>query len=227
MLIIQKSKIVFLTALFILCIMVFAPASFADQRIDPDDCNFIIEGQTYTNETITFTDTSIPEEGYIKYYLWDFGDESEEDESADPTHIYTTPGNYTITHIIYEYRSTGRFMSTMSKTIEVLEPPSQMTETSGTDNSTPLINEEVTVPQDDPVSDTQNIEYGISPLEIIDLTISDILPNEIAATSEVASVTLPATLEGSSVQGISNEVDTQTQDTESVTLAGSYAQATI
>lgn len=126
-----------------------------------------------------------------------------------------------------ETQTTELSVTTQEETPDVTtEDQTPQIDTTSTDTSTP-ITEEITVPQDTPVSDTQNTESGISPLEIIDLTISDILPDEIAATSEVASVTLPATLEGNSVQGISNEVDTQTQDAEPVTLAGSYAQATI
>lgn len=251
----QKFGFTFLAALFITCILVFAPASVAITVDSPpeDGCDFEInDGPYYVNESITFTDISNPSNGNIVEHIWDFRDDSGWDYSTNPTHTFTEEGYYKV-HLVIVMDNGNIY--THSERIEVIEEPiipqdtpvvdeTQDTETSivetpvttedqtpqidttSTDTSTP-ITEEITVPQDTPVSDTQNTESGISPLEIIDLTISDILPDEIAATSEVASVTLPATLEGNSVQGISNEVDTQTQDAEPVTLAGSYAQATI
>lgn len=248
MLIIQNIKTIFLAALFTACVLGSVPISMA-VAVDyqPDNtCSFEVSaGPYYVDEPVTFTDTSSFPQGYIREHIWEFNDGSDAENSVDATHEFTEPGNYTVN--LWVTRNYVDYF-TCSRTIEVLEQPiveeptvidystpldtptetqPPQIDTTSTDTSTPLTNEEVTVPQDTPVSDTQNIESGISPLEIIDLTISDILPNEIAATSEVSSVTLPTTLEGNSVQGIPNEVDTQSQDTESVTLAGSYAQATI
>lgn len=247
MLITQRNKFVFFAVLFITSILVFAPISWSIGMDTPPEegCNFIISsGPYYANEPITFTDTSNPPSGNIIEHLWDFNVENGLDNSVNPTHTFTDPGYYTINLAIT--MDNGKIY-THSETIEVLEQPiveeptvidystpldtpteiqPPQIDTTSTDTSTPQTDEFI-VPQDTPVSDTQNIESGISPLEIIDLTISDILPTEVAATSEVSSVTLPTTLEGNSVQGIPNEVDTQSQDTESVTLAGSYAQATI
>lgn len=215
MLITQRNKFVFLAVLFITSILVFAPISWSIGMDTPPEegCNFIISsGPYYTNEPITFTDTSNPPSGNIIEHLWDFNVENGLDNSVNPTHTFTDPGYYTINLAIT--MDNGKIY-THSETIEVLEQPI-VEEPIVTDDPTPL----------DTPTETQTTESSvIPPLEIIDLTINDILPTEIAATSEVASVTLPATLEGNSVQGISNEVDTQ--DTESVTLAGSYAQATI
>lgn len=46
-------------------------------------------------ETITFTDAST---GDIATHVWDFGDGSPLSYDVNPSHTYTTPGTYTVTH---------------------------------------------------------------------------------------------------------------------------------
>jgi PKD repeat protein len=59
----------------------------------------------FTGNIISFTDISIPT-GTITSWDWDFGDGSLHSTAQNPTHIYLTPGTYTVTliaHSMTEY----------------------------------------------------------------------------------------------------------------------------
>lgn len=58
--------------------------------------NFTCPNIVYVNQTINFTDSSITIPGYIKEYIWNFGDGSTSNE-PNPTHKYTKEGVYTVT----------------------------------------------------------------------------------------------------------------------------------
>jgi PKD repeat protein len=48
------------------------------------------------NTTIQFTDTSTDQDGSIKTWIWDFGDNTKKSTKKNPTHIYSNPGIYSI-----------------------------------------------------------------------------------------------------------------------------------
>jgi PKD repeat protein len=68
-------------------------------------CNGFLEGdQGCLPFTATFTDNSLSDAG-IQSYFWDFGDGNTSTE-ASPTHVYTTPGTYTVTYTIADHYRT-------------------------------------------------------------------------------------------------------------------------
>lgn len=63
--------------------------------------------------SVAFTDESTPASG-ITYWSWDFGD-GQESEEQNPTHVYVTPGTYTVTlHV-----ASAKGIDTVSDTVEV------------------------------------------------------------------------------------------------------------
>lgn len=50
-----------------------------------------------TGLSVAFTDTSEDSDGTVEEYSWDFGDGSEPDTTANPTHVYAEAGTYTVT----------------------------------------------------------------------------------------------------------------------------------
>jgi len=96
----QSFTFIFLPALFVTCILVFAPTSVAIAMDCPNGCSCfnISDGPYYVNESINFTDNSEFPQGYIREYQWNFNDSSEIDYSTNPAHVFTEPGNYTIYH---------------------------------------------------------------------------------------------------------------------------------
>ncbi|MBI5681443.1 MAG: PKD domain-containing protein [Methanobacterium sp.] len=73
----------------------------------------------YTNQPITFTDTSTDVGGDITSYSWNFGDGTA-DTSANPTHTFTNPGTYTVTHTVIDNNTK---ISTSTKNITVTNQP--------------------------------------------------------------------------------------------------------
>ena len=53
--------------------------------------------------TVAFQDSSA---GAVLFHLWDFGDGSPPDTSANPVHVYQAPGSYTVTLVAYSWCST-------------------------------------------------------------------------------------------------------------------------
>jgi hypothetical protein len=51
---------------------------------------------------------------YAKKYYWDFGDGTIDSSSVNPTHNYTSPGNYTVTLTAVNYYQVNTYTSTIS-----------------------------------------------------------------------------------------------------------------
>jgi PKD repeat protein len=65
----------------------------------------------YTGSIIQFTDISTPT-GAITSWDWDFGDASSHSTDQNPTHIYLTPGIYTVTLIAYSLSESDTVVKT-------------------------------------------------------------------------------------------------------------------
>jgi len=80
-------------------------------------------------DTIHFTGTASG--GYEPYtWLWDFGDESTSTDQ-NPTHVYTTPGNYSITLTVYDAIQQTATDTATATIIQVFEPELQITSLKG------------------------------------------------------------------------------------------------
>ena len=66
-------------------------------------------------EVVSFTDRSYDPDGSIVSWCWDFGDGTTSSD-RNPTHVYTSPGTYTVTLTVRDDRGAER---SMSKTIQV------------------------------------------------------------------------------------------------------------
>ena len=72
--------------------------------------------------TVTFTDHSLPgPSGPITGWAWDFGD-SGTSSLQNPTHTYTTPGNYTVTLIVTGTSPDGTSTRVRTNYIRILDP---------------------------------------------------------------------------------------------------------
>ncbi|PIR97234.1 MAG: hypothetical protein COT91_02570 [Candidatus Doudnabacteria bacterium CG10_big_fil_rev_8_21_14_0_10_41_10] len=72
------------------------PAEPIVQPNVPPTARILGPDNAYTGKAVDFRgDSSYDSDGYIKSYNWDFGD-SEGSTLARPTHIYKSPGNYTV-----------------------------------------------------------------------------------------------------------------------------------
>ncbi len=83
-------------------------------------CKFTVSSSPYyINQPLTFTGASKDLEGYITDYHWNFGDGNETTSSTpvNPTHSYSNPGVYTVTHTV---TSNSSKTATSSKTITVV-----------------------------------------------------------------------------------------------------------
>lgn len=65
-------------------------------------CKFTVSSPCYINQPVTFTEGSTDLNGYITGYTWNFGDGNEISGTipTNPSHTYTTPGIYTVTHTV-------------------------------------------------------------------------------------------------------------------------------
>lgn len=74
------------------CVTVVAPNS--------EQCGGVSGSPIYYKwpMTVTFTDTSLNNSGAT--YLWDFGDGSALGTTANPTHLYSAPGSFTVTQTV-------------------------------------------------------------------------------------------------------------------------------
>ncbi len=84
---------------------------------------------------VTFTDLSIADTTLVSW-LWDFGD-GNTSTSQNPTHIYTTSGTYLISLTIENVLGCGDD-TTITQTLEVLNPPVPAFSISDSANCTPL-----------------------------------------------------------------------------------------
>ena len=78
---------------------------------------FAVSGNQ-VGETISFASTSADTDGSIVSYLWDFEDGLPE-TGANPTHIFDTPGDYTVTLIVWD--DFGR-AARCAKTLHITAP---------------------------------------------------------------------------------------------------------
>jgi len=83
-------------------------------------CRFTISNNQYINQPLTFTDTSNVLNGYITNYYWNFGDGGEISSSTSnsPTHTYSNPGIYTVTHTVTD---SNLKTASISKTVSVVD----------------------------------------------------------------------------------------------------------
>lgn len=80
---------------------------------------FIVAPDACQNSTVSFTDTTIIIGGVITGWNWDFGDGNTSTQQ-NPTHVYTTPGTYTIT---LDVTSSGGCTSSATGTITIFPQP--------------------------------------------------------------------------------------------------------
>ncbi len=74
--------------------------------------------EVFVNETIHFSSNgSYDPDGVIVAYLWDFGDHNTS-QLANPTHIYTTPGNYSVILTVIDNQG----LSNMDLVLVVVKP---------------------------------------------------------------------------------------------------------
>jgi gliding motility-associated-like protein len=71
------------------------------------------------NDTVQFTDTSVPNVGSITTWNWNFGD-SNISTLQNPSHVYTAPGPYVVTLVV---TSTNGCRDTIVDTVNVYYPP--------------------------------------------------------------------------------------------------------
>ncbi len=71
------------------------------------------------NSPVSFTDNSTTT-GFITSWTWDFGDSSPTNNLQNPTHVYTTGGNYTVTLVV---TSNNGCQSTVTQLVNVYYTP--------------------------------------------------------------------------------------------------------
>ncbi|MGB9937067.1 MAG: PKD domain-containing protein [Methanobacterium sp.] len=132
----------FLAALFVGSILIFAPtstASLSAVEITPDlTCDFTFSNtEIYINQPVSFATASYSDGGNITDYLWDFGDGSPTETSPNAVHTYTVPGVYTVTHYVTD--DYGK-MSILNREIIVSEPLQSVSSTDGSNKSVDIEN---------------------------------------------------------------------------------------
>jgi parallel beta-helix repeat protein len=112
---------------------------------------------TIENNTVTFTDTTT---NLPTSWIWDFGDGKISTEK-NPTHTYTTPGNYTITLTVStKYGDTNSTTKTITVgTIDTTAPTVTANPTNGTYNTT----QTVSLISDDPTATIYYTTDGTDP----------------------------------------------------------------
>ena len=68
---------------------------------------FTSSSTALTGQAVSFTNTSYDPDGSIEYVLWDFGDGLPSTD-FNPTHIYTKPGNYTVSLVVWDNAGRGK-----------------------------------------------------------------------------------------------------------------------
>jgi len=91
---------------------VFAPENIAPQA------SFKVSKEPTAGKKISFTDTSIDDDGTIESFSWDFGDGKTSDKQ-NPSHTYSSAGKYNVTLTVTD---NGGKVTSYSSVINVLEP---------------------------------------------------------------------------------------------------------
>jgi PKD repeat protein len=91
---------------------VFLPENIAPQAA------FKVSKEPTAGNKISFTDTSIDDDGTIESFSWDFGDGKTSDKQ-NPSHTYSSPGKYNVTLTVTD---NGGKVTSYSSVINVSEP---------------------------------------------------------------------------------------------------------
>ncbi len=98
-----------------------ADAWYHSNRVRGDlSCSFFLNDSLYyINQPLTFIETSYDFGAQIISYFWDFGDGKNltNNKAFNPPHIYTSPGNYVVKHIVTDNLNR---VSQFNQTITVL-----------------------------------------------------------------------------------------------------------
>ncbi len=98
---------------------------------DPPHAGFT---SSCTNRSCAFTSTSTDSDGTVAGYAWDFGD-GVTSTATNPTHAYTTAGNYTVTLVVTDNKgATG----TATAVVAPIDPPNQLPVAAFTSTATNL-----------------------------------------------------------------------------------------
>ncbi|MBE3137425.1 MAG: PKD domain-containing protein [Thermoplasmata archaeon] len=80
----------------------------------------------YTDTEIAFTDTSTDDDGTIASWSWTFGDDTTSTEQ-NPTHVYTTVGEYAVTLIVTDNDGNASEPYTATITVSFVPPTADYT----------------------------------------------------------------------------------------------------
>ena len=131
--------------------------------------DFNIPASGVVGEEIVFTNNSYDPDGEIGHVLWDF-DDSYPVSDFSPTHIYTKPGEYRVTLLVWDEPGRGARAEHFI-TIESL----------GTDESNPGIptDYKLSLNYPNPFNPITSFRYDLPELALVTLTVYDMLGREV------------------------------------------------